>query len=156
MSRRSSIRVDAITHRFEMPILFLVRVRRDSSRTLDYAITNASVGVEKRVYLQRVAARSGSFPLRRSFLGPTASHFGAEGPRHRERNPAAVGQTFPARWHFLQPCCQRRRRTRRTPLRYILNYILNYTPPICSLHGNWLTRAEDISGGPNMTVQCKG
>lgn len=104
MNRRSSIRVDAITHRFEMATLFLVRVRRDSARTWDYAITNASVGVEKRVYLQKVAARSGSFPLRRSFLGPTASHFGAEGPRHRERNPAAFGQTFPARWHFLQPC----------------------------------------------------
>lgn len=104
MNRRSSIRVDAITHRFEMATLFSVRVRRDSARTWDYAITNASVGVEKRVYLQKVAARSGSFPVRRSFLGPTASHFGAEGPRHRERDPAAFGQTFPARWHFLQPC----------------------------------------------------
>lgn len=36
------------------------------------------------------------------------------------------------------------------------NYIFNYTPPIRTLQEDWLTRAEDISGGPNMTVQCKG
>lgn len=42
------------------------------------------------------------------------------------------------------------------PVDTFKNCILNYTPPIHSLHRDWLTRAEDISGGPNMTVQCKG
>ncbi|KAK5862176.1 hypothetical protein PBY51_017599 [Eleginops maclovinus] len=66
-----------------------MRVRRDSSRTWDNAIANTSLGVQKRDYLQTVAVRRGSFSFHRSFLGPTASHFRAEGPRHRERNPAA-------------------------------------------------------------------
>lgn len=75
----------------------LVRVRPDSSRTWDYAITNAKVGREKRVYLQKVAMCS--FLWNRCSLGPAASHFTVEGPRHREPNPAAFGQSFPARRH---------------------------------------------------------
>lgn len=111
---------DAITHsrRCEMPrslrcVCALTVLGPGTTPSLHHIV------VEKRVYLLTVAVWSGSFPLHRSLLGPTASHFRAEGPSHRERNPAALGQTFPPCCHVLQPCCQSRRKTRRTRFRYI-------------------------------------
>lgn len=48
--------MDAITHRFEMPAFYsVVRVRRDSPRTWDYAISGASKRVRS---ADGVAARS--------------------------------------------------------------------------------------------------
>ena len=127
---------DAITHspRSENANIITVRVRRDSLGPGTTPPLNAH-GAENRVYLRPVAARSGSVPLLRSSLGPTASHFRAEGPRQRERSPPASGQTFPARCHFLspQPCCQSRRRRAGRPVDTFKNCILNYTPPRSTL-----------------------
>lgn len=74
----------------------VVRARIDRTRTWDIAITNAPV-YTMYIYRQR---RRGADPSL-SFLGPTASHFRAEGPRLGERNPAALGANFPSALTFI-------------------------------------------------------
>lgn len=144
-------------HRSEMTVWFSVRARRDSARTWDYAITNTPAGAEKRVYIHR-KSRCGADPslciAASSDLQPAILE-----PRVRGTESATRQRSDKlSRLAGISSSRAVRGGVGRTghPCNTFKTIFLNYSPPIQSLHRDWLTHAEDISGGPNMTVQCKG